>query len=79
MGDPAENHSLVDSLDRWFHTDLGALVLEEEQKQLAQLVTTLFGYYLLEVSLLCNRPDYLGECPIRRRFRLRCCVRWSGC
>ena len=73
MGNPEENRALVESLDQWFHTDLGALVLEEERKQLAQLATTLFGYYLLEVSLLCNRPDYLGECPIRRQFRLSPC------
>lgn len=73
MRDPAASRALVASLDQWFHTDLGALVLEQEQQQLAQLATTLFGYYLLEVSLLCNRPDYLEGCPIRRRFSLSPC------
>ncbi len=74
MKEAAVNSALVESLDRWFHTDLGRLVLERERQQLAEVVGGLFGYYLIEVSLLCERPDYLQECPIRRRFRISPCV-----
>lgn len=73
MNSAPANRQLLESLDQWFHTDLGALVLEEEQKKLAELASQLFGYYLLEVSLLCSHPDYLRQCPIRRRFRLSPC------
>ncbi|HIE55329.1 MAG TPA: methyltransferase domain-containing protein [Chromatiaceae bacterium] len=73
MSGTAEGRQLVESLDRWFHTDLGALVLEEELKKLGAMSSRLFGYYLLEVSLLCSHADYLQECPIRRRFRLSPC------
>lgn len=68
------NESLVEALDRWFRTDLGALVLKQEQQRLAHLASRLFGYYLVEVSLLCNHPDYLQACPVRRRFRLSPCA-----
>ena len=74
MSGTEANRQLVESLDQWFHTDLGALVLEEELKKLRVMVSRLFGYYLLEVSLLCSHADYLQDCPVRRRFRLSPCA-----
>ena len=67
------NGPLVEALDRWFRSDLGALVLEEERKRLSVLSGSLFGYYLLEVSLLCSDLGYLDACPIRGRFSLSPC------
>ncbi len=72
------DESLAAALDRWFHTDLGALVLAQEQARLAAIASRLFGYYLLEVSFLCGREDYLAECPIRRRFRVSACADAGG-
>ncbi len=69
------NEALVEALDRWFQTDLGALVLEQERKRLAPVVEGLFGYFLVEVSPLCRRFDYLQSCPIGRRFHVGTCVR----
>ncbi len=74
----ANERELVQALDQWFHSDLGGLVLEQERERLAELATGLFGYYLLEVSLLCRHPDYLAECPIRRRFRITPCAEGAG-
>ncbi len=67
------NEQLVEALDHWFHTDLGALVLEQEQRRLARIAEGLFGYYLVEVSLLCRQPEYLQDCPIRHRIRISPC------
>ena len=74
METQAGNRAWIRALDQWFHTDLGGLVLAEERRRLQQITAGLFGYYLLEVSLLCNHPDYLDECPIRRRFRISPCA-----
>ncbi len=64
---------LVAALDGWFRTDLGRLVLDEERRELTEVTSRLFGYYLVEVSQLCDRPDYWQECPIRHRFRVSPC------
>lgn len=64
---------LGQALDEWFATDLGNAVLVQEQRQLRRIAQTLFGYYLLEVDVLCRRMDYLEACPIRVRARVSPC------
>lgn len=63
----------VTALNQWFDTDLGKTVLEKESKELQQLAEKAFGYYLLEIGLLCHHPDYMQSSPIRSFVRAGLC------
>ncbi|WP_456407713.1 class I SAM-dependent methyltransferase [Thiolapillus sp.] len=63
----------VDALNQWFDTDLGKMVLAQESEILQQLAKNLFGYYLLELGLLCSHPDYMQSSPIRHFVRAGPC------
>ncbi|WP_419604597.1 class I SAM-dependent methyltransferase [Thiolapillus sp.] len=63
----------VAALNQWFGTDLGEMVLAQESLVLQELAKTLFGYYLLELGLLCRPLDYMQFSPIRSRVRAGPC------
>ena len=63
----------VAALNQWFETDLGNMVLEQESLVLQQLVSRLFGYYMLELGLLCHPLDYMQTSPIRSFVRAGPC------
>ncbi|WP_456377032.1 class I SAM-dependent methyltransferase [Thiolapillus sp.] len=73
MNDGLDYRQQVAALNQWFETDLGQIVLERESEVLQQLAQNLFGYYLLEVGLLCKHPDYMQSSPIRNFVRAGPC------
>ncbi len=46
-----------DLLDKWFETPIGKDVLEQEKDLLAQLLPSMFGYYLVQTGV--GKPKYL--------------------
>jgi len=60
----------------WFQSELGSLLLDEEQGTLDQLLPGLFGYHLLEMSL-ADRP-LAGSSYINHRLKLNLSSPESG-
>ncbi len=50
----------VDAIQQWFATPLGSQLLAEERDVLAKIMPSIFGYHLLQVSVLS--ADTLIEC-----------------
>ncbi|WP_456373512.1 class I SAM-dependent methyltransferase [Thiolapillus sp.] len=63
----------IEALNRWFESNMGKMVLEHEREVLQQVVENLFGYYLLELSWLCNMPSYAQASPVRSFYRVSPC------
>ncbi|WP_315983155.1 methyltransferase domain-containing protein [Aliamphritea spongicola] len=57
------------ALREWFDSDLGQQLLDAEQALLDRLLPTLFGYYLVQISV-DNRLDLGRESPIKHRIRI---------
>ncbi|BAO43712.1 class I SAM-dependent methyltransferase [Thiolapillus brandeum] len=64
----------IAALNQWFESNMGKMVLEHEREVLQRVVEGLFGYYLLELSWLCNMPSYSQVSPIRSFYRISPCI-----
>lgn len=53
----------------WFQTDLGRQMLEREQKIVDEMMTSVFGYHLLQVGLLPNKALY-GKAEASHKFMM---------
>lgn len=73
MNDGLDYKQQVAALNLWFDTELGRMVLAQESEVLQQLVKNLFGYYLVELGMLCKHPDYMQSSPIRSFVRAGPC------
>src|SRR5690606_13587190 len=60
--------SLAASLQSWFETDLGRVVLDVEQRILEARLADSFGYHLLQLSAN-NNLDLYGDCRVQRCFK----------
>ena len=54
----------------WYNQWPGELVSKAESKVLAEQVTDLFGYQLVQIGSLGPGQDYLAQCPIRQHIRV---------
>ena len=63
----------VVSLNKWFETDLGKMVTDQESRTLRKITKNLFGYYLLDIGFLCEYPDYMQASPIANYVRAGLC------
>ncbi len=50
----------IEAIQQWFVTPLGAQLLEEERDVLAKIMPSIFGYHLLQISVLSR--EALMEC-----------------
>ena len=71
----AEYRALAENLDEWISSDLGRWMLAQERPCLRHIARELFGYYLLEVSLLCESVDFMQDSPIASHALLGPCSR----
>ncbi|MDB6062877.1 MAG: hypothetical protein JWM78_2980 [Verrucomicrobiaceae bacterium] len=60
--------TLASSLQQWFETDMGRVVLAVERRMLARCLADCFGYHLLQLSAN-NNLDLYGDCRIQRCFK----------
>ena len=68
---PSEKQSFRETaLGSWLESDLGRLLVAEEQDLLAELSIHLFGYQLLEISCFPVDLAYLHGCPVRNKIRI---------
>ena len=59
-----------EGLADWFDSDLGRLLVSEEQATLGQITRHLFGYQLLELGYPVNNLSYLSACPVKNKIRI---------
>jgi SAM-dependent methyltransferase len=64
---------LSPSLLDWFRQWPGEMVSKAESKVLAEQVTDLFGYQLLQLGTLGPGQDYLAQCPVRQHIQVDVC------
>src|SRR5690606_4455470 len=61
---PAEPHP-------WFHTPLGAALLEAEREVTARLLERVFGFVAISIGGWWPCEPFLDNCAIRRRLRMQ--------
>lgn len=64
---PYSNASLL-ALEQWFDTDRGGRILRRQQVLLDELLSTRFGYHLLQLSI-DSRPRLFRDCRVQYKYR----------
>ena len=71
LGRKAEHplSTMMPLVEEWFATPVGKAMLAEQQKQLDELLSTLFGYHLLQLSI-CRHQALYRNSKVGHRFSL---------
>ena len=70
---PRDNHSEPDRHNRiadWFQSSLGRLLTAQEQVCLERRLTSLFGYYLIQIGVCDPKLDLLRSSPAKSKLLL---------
>ena len=62
-----------DALSSWFDSSLGQNILASEKEILDALVPEIYGYHLMELSVV-NNAKLCQQCPVTHHFSLSPCV-----
>lgn len=60
---------MIPVIEQWFTSDMGKALLKQQQSQLDEILPTLFGYHLMQMSV-CRENTLCNSSAIRHQFSL---------